>query len=52
MPYAVRKTPKGFQVVNTETGELKAKHSSRDKAQAQVRLLRGIEHGMKPRRKR
>ena len=51
MPYKLRKAPKRelFWVVNTDTGK---KHSiepiPRDRAQRQMNLLRGIEHGFKP----
>ena len=49
MPYAVEKTSAGdFEVRNVETGKAHAKHTTRAKAEAQVRLLRGIEHGMVP----
>lgn len=52
MPYAIRKRGSSYEVVNTETGRVHAKHTTKKKAEAQVRLLRGVEHGMKPRRKR
>jgi hypothetical protein len=51
MPYKLRKAPKRelYWVVNTDTGK---KHSiepiPRDRAQRQMNLLRGIEHGFKP----
>lgn len=50
MPYEVRPAGDGdgFEVVNTETGDVKAKHSTKEEADRQVRLLEGIEHGMKP----
>lgn len=51
MPYAILPADGAFKVVNTATGEVHAKHTSRAKAEAQVRLLRGVEHGMKPRKK-
>ena len=44
MPYAVRKTDKGYGVVNTDTGKWKSKNTSKEKAEAQIRLLRGVEH--------
>ena len=52
MPYAIRKVKDGYKVVNTATGKVHAKHTSRARADAQLRLLRGVEHGMKPRRRR
>lgn len=51
MPYKLRKAPKRelFWVVNTDTGK---KHSiepiPRDRAQRQMNLLRGVEHGFVP----
>ncbi len=40
----------GFRV-STPSG-VKAKRTTKKKAEAQTRLLRGIEHGMVPRKKR
>ena len=40
-----------FKVVNTATGRLHSRHTSKAHAEAQMRLLRGIEHGMMPRKK-
>ena len=51
MPYAILPVNGAFKVVNTATGQVHAEHTTRPKAEAQVRLLRGIEHGMKPRKK-
>lgn len=48
MPYATRKVD-GYQVKNTRTGKVHAKGTSKAKAEGQVRLLRGVEHGMVPR---
>lgn len=48
MPYAIRKVVGGYAVVNTRTGKRHSKHTSKAKAEAQVRLLRGVEHGFKP----
>ena len=39
MPYAIRKKGNAYQVVNTQTGKVHAKHTSKKKAQAQMRLL-------------
>lgn len=51
MPYAKRKNADGsFRVVNEETGDVKMKSGTEEQAEAQMRLLRGVEHGMKPRR--
>ena len=45
MPVKVRKV-NGFQV--STPGGVKAKRTTKAKAQAQANLLRGIEHGFKP----
>ena len=50
MPYAIRKKGSKWLVINKDTGKLKGTHDSKEKAQAQIRLLQGIEHGMKPRK--
>lgn len=54
MPYELVKLPRSvfYKVKNIESGEVLAKRTTKDKAEKQVRLLRGIEHGtLKPRRK-
>ena len=52
MPYAIRANPdKSYSVVNTETRKEHAHHTTKAKAQAQIRLLHGIEHGMVVRKK-
>lgn len=46
MPYEVRKDGENYQVVNTDTDEVKATHQPPDaeeKARRQVRLLHEIE---------
>ncbi len=47
MPYKIVpiKGTKSYRVINTETREVKAKRTTFKKAQAQVRLLEGLEHG-------
>jgi len=40
----------GFEVVNAKTGVVHAKHTTKAKADRQVRLLNAVKHGMKPRR--
>ena len=49
MPYIVRKKGDKWLTVNSETGEVKGTHDSKQKATAQLRLLYGVEHGMVPR---
>ena len=52
MPYAILPVKGGFKVVNTANGKVHAEHTTRAKAEAQVRLLRGIEAGsLRPRKK-
>lgn len=48
MPYEKVKVD-GYKVRNKETGRVHAKDTSKARAAAQVRLLRGVEHGMVPR---
>jgi len=48
MPYSLEQiSPRRYSVINTNTGQLHSKHTSKKKAEAQIRLLNGIEHGMK-----
>lgn len=49
MPYKIVKSGGKYNVVNTESGSVKARGTTKEKAEAQVRFLRGLEHGMKPR---
>lgn len=47
MPYEVKQNGENFDVVNTETGEVKATHEPPDaegKANRQVRLLHSMEN--------
>ena len=48
MPYAVEKTNGDYQVVDRETGEVHSRHTTKEKAEAQRRLLEGVRHGWKP----
>jgi len=48
MPYTIRERKGKYLVVNTETGDIKGTHDSKVKAQLQINLLRGVEHGWKP----
>jgi len=50
MPYKMHKTDGSYSV--TSPHGTKAKHTTKPKAQAQMRLLRGVEHGMVPRKDR
>jgi len=49
MPWKVRKVD-GYQV--SSPGGVKAKNTTLENAEAQVRLLRGVEHGMISRKKK
>ena len=51
MPVKVRKKKGDGYVVSTPSGT-KAKGTTKKKAEAQARLLRGIEHGWKPGKKK
>jgi hypothetical protein len=52
MPYTMKRVKGGWRVINTASGKIKAKRTTKAKAKAQLRLLRGIEHGMIPRNRR
>lgn len=48
MPYEVKPNGENYEVVNTETHEVKATHTppdAKEKAERQVRLLHEMEHG-------
>lgn len=51
MPYRIEKRGNKWVVVNEDTGKVKGTHDSEEKARAQMRLLYGIEHGLKPRKR-
>jgi len=50
MPYAIENRDGKFVVVNRQTRDVKGTHDTRAGAEKQMRLLYGIEHGMKPRK--
>jgi hypothetical protein len=50
MPEKITKVKGGYRV-ETPHG-VKAKHTTKKKAEAQSRLLRGVEHGWKPTHKK
>ena len=52
MPYAVISGKDCYKVINTQTGKVHAKCTTEDKAKAQMRLLYGVEGGMKVRGKK
>lgn len=50
MPYERVSLGSGkYKVVNKESGAVHSKATSKGNADAQIRLLHGVEHGMKPR---
>ena len=49
MPYKIVERKGKFHVINTETKEDKGASDSRERAVAHMRLLYGVESGMKPR---
>ena len=48
MPYKVIKRGNKYLTINKQTGKVKGTHDSMAKAMSQMRLLYGVEHGMKP----
>jgi hypothetical protein len=45
MPYEVRHVEgNGYEVINSETKEVKGTHESKEDAERQVRLLNAVEH--------
>jgi hypothetical protein len=51
MPYKIEKRKGKFHLINKETGEDKGASDTYEKAVAHMRLMYGVEHGMKPRKK-
>jgi len=48
MPYKIIKRKNKWKVVNSDTGRVAGTHNTKTKATSQLRLLYGIESGMKP----
>ena len=44
MPYKVEKNGDSYEVINEDSGEVKAKHTTKEDAEKQVRLLHTIEN--------
>lgn len=45
MPYEIRAVSgNGFEVINKDTGAVKAKHATKEDAERQIRLLHAIEN--------
>lgn len=52
MPYKIEQRGDNYIVINSESGREVAVHEppdAKEKAERQVRLLEGVEHGMVPR---
>jgi hypothetical protein len=45
------KVPKGYQVINVDTGDVKSRKTTKEKAEKQIRLLNAIEHGFVPKKR-
>jgi len=52
LPYTVKKTAEGYQVVDRETGKVYSRHATKENAERQRRLLEGIRHGWRPAEKK
>ena len=52
MPYKIRKLPRSRMVRVYKGKEIIAKKTTKTKAEKQVRFLRGLEHGMVPKKRK
>ena len=50
MPVKIKKSDGGYRV--STPGGVKAKHTTKEKAEKQKRLLNAVEHGWKPTKKK
>ena len=50
MPYLLTKVKGGYKVVNRDTGVIHSKHTTKTKAESQIRLLNAIDHGFTPKK--
>ena len=49
MPYSMFRLPDGkYRVINTETRKVYSKHTTKENAQKQLRLLNAVQHGFIP----
>jgi len=48
LPYTIKETDGAYQVVDRETGKVFSRHTTKEKAERQRRLLEGVRHGWKP----
>jgi hypothetical protein len=44
MPYTIRKLKTCYEVVNTKTGRILARCTTKEKAEAQLRILRNLKN--------
>lgn len=44
MPYEIRQVADGYEVINSETKAVKAKKTTKEEAERQVRLLHAVEN--------
>lgn len=51
MPYRKRKMGSKYEVYNADTGRVYSYHTTRTHADAQLRLLRKLEHGSKSKKR-
>jgi len=47
VPYKIEQRDGKWLTINKDTGDVKGTHDSREKAVKQMRLLYGVEHGMR-----
>jgi hypothetical protein len=52
LPYSVKETNGNYQVIDRETGKVYSRHTTKEKAERQRRLLEGLRHGWKPTEKK
>ena len=52
MPYSIKEIDGAYQVVDEETGKVYSRHTSKENAERQRRLLEGIRHGWRPAEKK
>ena len=47
MPYKIEYVKGGYRVVNSDTGKIHSQHTTKENAERQLKLLRGLDHGWK-----
>ncbi len=51
MPYQIKKKGKGYEVINSQTGLIHAKNTTKGKALGQLHLLQGLKEDLKQKHK-